>query len=390
MKVNILMPSYNDGESIIETLNSLLMQTYKNWELFIMDDGSTDNTKEIILNYKVKYDCKNKINYFYQKNQDQLNAVNNLIKYITGDYIFILHSDDLLASANVLEKSVNYMEQKKDIDAIIGDLLIIDKDSQIVGKQKVKKYKKNNSVLALQELWLGRNLFVDVAFYRKDIFINKVRESYLINNIPFWIDITGKNLKMLNVEKVNYELIKYRVFENNYINNEIGKLNVINGEIRTVITIMKEYNIYLYRFQYLIFRLLNKFKIKYIPFYCRKEQKHKERIIKFIIKKRFKKDYKNNLFLNSIIEFYKNDKNRIYEIDDKVNKEFIYDGKDMRQFNKDILNDDISNFYKEFLNNMRIGFNKILVSEDNYDKVVKVCKFMCIYPFVNIIKKEEK
>ena len=51
MKFTIIMPTYNDADSIIETLDSVLKQTYQNWELLISDDGSTDNTKELIKNY---------------------------------------------------------------------------------------------------------------------------------------------------------------------------------------------------------------------------------------------------------------------------------------------------------------------------------------------------
>ena len=61
MKVSILTPTYNDGESIIETLNSIKEQTYENWEHIIIIDGSTDNTEKIIKDYKKKNDKKDRI-----------------------------------------------------------------------------------------------------------------------------------------------------------------------------------------------------------------------------------------------------------------------------------------------------------------------------------------
>ena len=51
MKISIIMPTYNDSSSIEETLNSIVNQSYINWELLISDDGSTDNTKEVVNNF---------------------------------------------------------------------------------------------------------------------------------------------------------------------------------------------------------------------------------------------------------------------------------------------------------------------------------------------------
>ena len=141
-KVSVIMPTYNDCKSIEETLDSLVMQTYKNWELVIVDDGSTDDTKKVIEEYKIKKDKNNQIKYILQENGDQLNAILNGIQYLTGDYVYLLHSDDLLDSKEVFEKCINYMEKHKECDALTADLTIIDENSNITGIQKVKKYKK--------------------------------------------------------------------------------------------------------------------------------------------------------------------------------------------------------------------------------------------------------
>ena len=59
-KITVLTPTYNDSESIKETLTSLLNQSYTNWESIIIDDGSTDNTKSIIENFKKENNLENK------------------------------------------------------------------------------------------------------------------------------------------------------------------------------------------------------------------------------------------------------------------------------------------------------------------------------------------
>ena len=68
-KITVLTPTYNDSESIKETLTSLLNQSYTNWESIIIDDGSTDNTKSIIENFKKENNLENKIKYIYQEMQ---------------------------------------------------------------------------------------------------------------------------------------------------------------------------------------------------------------------------------------------------------------------------------------------------------------------------------
>ena len=117
-KISVLMPTYNDGDSIIETLDSLINQTYKNWQLIIIDDGSTDDTKEVINNYKKEKDKDNKIKYVYEDNADQLNAILNGINYLDGDYVAILHSDDLLPSVDYFEKAINEFKKDKTICCI--------------------------------------------------------------------------------------------------------------------------------------------------------------------------------------------------------------------------------------------------------------------------------
>ena len=82
MKIYILMPTYNDSSTIVYSLDSILSQNYKNYEIIIVDDGSTDDTKKAINNYKKKYDKDNKIKYIYQENKDQLNALKTACNHI--------------------------------------------------------------------------------------------------------------------------------------------------------------------------------------------------------------------------------------------------------------------------------------------------------------------
>ncbi len=387
-KVSVIMPTYNDSKTIQVSLDSLMKQTYQNWELVIVDDGSTDDTKRLINEYQKKYDKENKIQYIYQKNQDQLKAIIHGTKYITGDYVFILHSDDLLASSDTFEKAVSYMNEHKELDAIIAPLLLINEKGRLKGCQEVLSYSKNKKIPVIQMLWLGRNLYADVGFFKKEIYISKIKETYLTWNMPFWLNI-GKKVTTLNVETVEFEMLKYRVHSENYINNELGKLNVINGELRTLTSLMKFYDIPNYKKQYIIFRIfshLHLLKI-YKPKYYERECQNKSQILEFVIQKRFGEDYKRNIFLNSLVEFYKQEKKRKIEFSKIYHGEEIYQGNDMRKFNKRLLENNLPEFYQKMLEEMQKGFDEVIVkTEEEKEKAIQITQFLCINPKIKLTK----
>lgn len=89
--VSIITPAYNASKYIAETIESVLAQTYNNWELLIVDDGSTDNTAEVVKPYL----GDNRISYFYQKNGKQGKARNLAISKSKGEYLAFLDADDL-------------------------------------------------------------------------------------------------------------------------------------------------------------------------------------------------------------------------------------------------------------------------------------------------------
>ena len=92
-KISVVIPTFNYGHLISEALGSVLEQTYKDFEIVIVDDGSTDNTREIVADYARKW--PGKIRYFYQQNSG-LSAARNLgIRESTGEYVAFLDADDI-------------------------------------------------------------------------------------------------------------------------------------------------------------------------------------------------------------------------------------------------------------------------------------------------------
>ena len=105
---SIILPTFNRAHMIHEAIKSVLNQTYKNWELIVVDDGSTDNTKEVVEEF-VKIDKR--IKYIFQENKERSAARNNGIKNAKGDWICFLDSDDIYHTIH-LEEFKNLINQK--------------------------------------------------------------------------------------------------------------------------------------------------------------------------------------------------------------------------------------------------------------------------------------
>ena len=104
---SIILPTFNRGHMIHEAIKSVFNQSYKNWELIIVDDGSTDKTKEVIDKYIEK---DKRVRYLHQKNKERSAARNNGIKNAKGDWICFLDSDDIYHATH-LEEFKNLINQ---------------------------------------------------------------------------------------------------------------------------------------------------------------------------------------------------------------------------------------------------------------------------------------
>lgn len=146
-KYSIVMPVYNTGIKLKKSIESIVNQTYSNWELIIIDDGSTDDSFEIISKFA---HSDNRIKVFKQKNQGPGIARNNGIKKCSGDYIGFLDSDDYY-DYNFLE-TINEENKQSEKDIIyIGDIKEFPNGKKFGGYnfKKYANYSKEN-LLRLQ------------------------------------------------------------------------------------------------------------------------------------------------------------------------------------------------------------------------------------------------
>jgi glycosyltransferase involved in cell wall biosynthesis len=116
MKATIIIPTYNREKILLKCLNSLKKQTIKDFEVIVVDDGSTDDTKKSILKESQKRDLN--IKYIYQNHKQQGAARNKGMALVSGEYIFFI-GDDILPEKNWLEEHLR-IHKKEQNCAVLG------------------------------------------------------------------------------------------------------------------------------------------------------------------------------------------------------------------------------------------------------------------------------
>jgi glycosyltransferase involved in cell wall biosynthesis len=121
-KISIIIPTYNRSDLLKNAVRSVISQSFEDWELIIVDDGSVDDTKEIAHAF-AKSDAR--ISYFYQENAGQAVARNKGAELSTGKYLAFLDSDDVYLSDN-LQKKIILLEAHSNILIINGFSWVVD------------------------------------------------------------------------------------------------------------------------------------------------------------------------------------------------------------------------------------------------------------------------
>lgn len=188
--VSVITPAYNAGELIRKAIQSVINQTYNNWELLITDDCSTDNTKHIIEEYIAK---DSRIKYFcLEKNGGAGVARNNSIKEAKGRYIAFLDSDDMWMP-HKLETQLRFM-QEKDCALSGTSYLTVNEKYEVTGLVVAPK------VQTLWQCMCDSKLGFSTCIYDT----SKIGKHYMptLRKRQDW----GLELKILRVCKVAYEV----------------------------------------------------------------------------------------------------------------------------------------------------------------------------------------
>ena len=130
--VSAIIPSYNHENYIEECVLSIVNQTYKNIELIVIDDGSTDRSREILERLQKQYGFV----LVFQENHGVCKTMNKAIRLGHGKYISGSGSDDFLA-LDKIEKQVRFLEENPDYDMVFGKVYMVDEKSQIIENLKI-------------------------------------------------------------------------------------------------------------------------------------------------------------------------------------------------------------------------------------------------------------
>lgn len=126
-KISVITPSFNQGNFIAETIDSVLSQGYKNLEYWIIDGGSTDDTISVLKRYGKK------IQWMSKKDKGQTDAINKGMEKVSGDIVTYLNSDDILLPGSI-EKIADFFSVNPDIFWITGKCKIIDEKGNEIRK----------------------------------------------------------------------------------------------------------------------------------------------------------------------------------------------------------------------------------------------------------------
>ena len=240
--VSICIPAYNHEKFIQNAINSIIVQTYPNLELIIIDDGSSDNTLKKII--ELDQICKKRFKRYYighQQNSGTSITLNKLISLSRGDFIFILASDDM-AKPYTIKILADFLVKHTNFVLAVGDNEIVDSDSNRVG------WDNNRNIVSLkdatyktfyeflQKKHKNINFNSDIfGQYRTLVKSNYIPNGYLISAKalkeihPFTTDAPLEDwFLMLQLSKIgkfkfiNKILFSYRWHENNTIKK--GKL----------------------------------------------------------------------------------------------------------------------------------------------------------------------
>lgn len=226
-KVTIITPLYNSESYITDTIDSVINQTYKNWEMIIVDDLSTDNSLNIVKEY-VKKDSRIKLLESKYNFGGPAKPRNVGLDNAKGDYVAFLDADDVWLPSK-LESQLTFLANNKGCDIIHTLANKMDENSKLIGKFK------NQRTRGFLRLFVNSK---NQLFYTNFININSVmirgvpklrfieqRNYIAIEDWRFWIDmkLSGNNICILKERLLNYRV------HNNSISNRNSDIGYRKG-----------------------------------------------------------------------------------------------------------------------------------------------------------------
>lgn len=246
--VSVIIPTYNRANLVVRAIDSVLSQTYKNIEIIVVDDGSKDNTKEVLAFYK------DKIRYFYKENGGEASARNCGIERVKGDYIALLDSDDLWYPEKV-EKQIQKLLSAPDFAISITDIDFVYESGKIVTRNLRKKIPHDGYILPYILKYPGFGCSSVLA--KKEVFekVGPFREEFYTGEDQNWM---FKACSFFKVILLNESLVKMIVSP-----DSLSKSLFTKNRLK-VLRKIKEYNpVFYQQYNKLILKTLSQVNLDY-------------------------------------------------------------------------------------------------------------------------------
>lgn len=227
---SIILPTYNRAHLINKAINSVLSQTYTNWELIVVDDGSTDNTKEVVSNYKDE-----RIKYIYQENAERSAARNNGINHAQGDWICFLDSDDEYLDDHLEQLEKEIKKQKFSVGLYLTGHFIA--SNGLLKKHPLLNTKNN----ILKEIWQKFILMNAVCVHQSILQKEKFNSRFRIwEDTHLWMRIAA----FYPIYQLQNYTCRQNISEDSTVKNgfEFVTLTSINQYIDAVSDLQKNYS----------------------------------------------------------------------------------------------------------------------------------------------------
>ena len=386
VKISVLIPAYNSAKTIVEALESIKNQTYQNWEIILINDGSQDETEKILRRYLGN--TKLPLKYTKQTHHNYFKAIRHGLKYASGEIIFVLDADKILFNQNVFYRAVSTILGEKCDGMFVGIRAMYQrlKDGKF---HLVRPYYRNEVSLIKTALGLGTNIYTNYAFWRREIFETSVYENYLINGMPAWYN--AENNLGLKVVNGNFVGLKYRVSkkvnlgDNPLKQNNSKTLFELSTNLRTLHHIVSRINVPAYSTQATLYNLINRLHIASLyPSIFKQGQTSLKKITPLVVKN-IKDSELDNVYLKTIVDFSNNfDPQKTAKIVIPKGTK-IYWGTEIDEFSNKLSKNMLDQFYYDLMKIISQGTTIYKIKKDDQKKLEQILEFFTIRDYVKII-----
>ncbi len=386
VKISVLIPAYNSAKTIVEALESIKNQTYQNWEIILINDGSQDETEEILRRYLGN--TKLPLKYTKQTHHNYFKAIRHGLKYASGEIIFVLDAGKILFNQNVFYRAVSTILGEKCDGMFVGIRAMYQrlKDGKF---HLVRPYYRNEVSLIKTALGFGTNIYTNYAFWRREIFETSVYENYLINGMPAWYN--AENNLGLRVVNGNFVGLKYRVSkkvnlgDNPLKQNNSKTLFELSTNLRTLHHIVSRINVPAYSTQATLYNLINRLHIASLyPSIFKQGQTSLKEITPLVVKN-IKDSELDNVYLKTIVDFSNNfDPQKTAKIVIPKGTK-IYWGTEIDEFSNKLSKNMLDQFYYDLMKIISQGTTIYKIKKDDQKKLEQILEFFTIRDYVKII-----